>query len=307
MTRGPNPKFSGTTPSAETFMVLETRLRAHVTTLAGEIGERNVFNPGSLDRAAEYIAAQWSEQGYEVARQEYRVQGQRCANLEAMVHGVKHPEQIVLVGAHYDSVDGCPGANDNASGVAALLELSRHFAGQKTERTLKFVAFVNEEPPFFTTREQGSVVYAQAARARGDDIRAMISLETMGYYSDARGSQKYPPILGWFYPDVGNFIAFVSNFRSRPLLHRAVRAFRANSRFPLECASTFEGLEGVAWSDHGSFWAEGYRAFMVTDTALFRYLHYHEPTDTAERLHYDKLARVVDGLAHVVADLAKEK
>ncbi len=174
---------------------LASRLRAHVETLAGAIGERNVFRPEGLAAARDYIETTWRAQGYEVGAQEYEAGGVVCANLEVSRTGAGRAGEIIVVGAHYDSVRGCPGANDNGSGVAALLEIARRFAALTPALTVRFVAFVNEEPPFFMTRRQGSAVYAKAARARGDDIRLMVSLETLGYYSDAPGSQRYPPLF----------------------------------------------------------------------------------------------------------------
>ncbi|MGH2398097.1 MAG: M28 family peptidase, partial [bacterium] len=150
--------------------------------LAGEIGERNVFRPQALHAAANYLRAQWASQGYRVVSQSYDARGERSENLEVTLPGVSRPSEIMLIGAHYDSVRGSPGANDNASGVAALLELSLALVQAKPARSLRFVAFVNEEPPFFYWGEMGSRVYAKAARARGDDIRLMISLEMLGYY-----------------------------------------------------------------------------------------------------------------------------
>lgn len=276
-------------------------LRAHVQALAGDIGERNVFRPGSLARAADYIEQVWRAQGYDVIRQDC---GNGCQNLEIARPG---SSEIVIAGAHYDSVAGSPGANDNASAVAALLELSRLFAGKTTKRTLRFAAFVNEEPPFFKTPEQGSRVYARACRQRGDDVRAMISLETIGYYNDTPGSQKYPFPFGLFYPNRGHFLAFISDFASRRVMHQAVRAFRAQSDFPVECCATFAAVPGIDWSDHGSFWHEDYRAFMVTDTAPYRYPHYHEATDTPEKVNYEALARVTSGLYAVLEALANSQ
>jgi Zn-dependent M28 family amino/carboxypeptidase len=290
---------SSMNPSAST-----DELRRHVNTLAGEIGERNVYHPQRLRRAAEYLRAQWAKQGYRVTAQDYRLEGETWSNLEVSVAGGSRRDEIVVIGAHYDSVSGSPGANDNASGVAALLELSRLIVRARTARTLRFVAFVNEEPPFFPFGDMGSRVYARAARARGEDIRAMLSLETIGYYSEAPGSQQYPPLLRWFYPDRGNFIGFVANFRSRALMKRAVTAFRAASDFPLEHIATFASIPGVDWSDHRSFWEQGYPAFMVTDTALYRYPHYHSAQDTPDKLDYARLARVTDGLRAVVEALA---
>lgn len=277
-------------------------LKVHVQALAGDIGERNVFNPAKLRAAADYIEGEWRRQGYDVSRQSYSVFSTACDNLEVS-SGAGGP--VIVVGAHYDSVAGSPGANDNASGVAALLELSRVFAGGESARRIRFVAFVNEEPPFFQTPQQGSRVYARACRQRGDDIAVMISLETMGFFSDAPGSQHYPMFFRWFYPDRGNFIGFISNLRSRSVMHEAVRAFRGSTDFPVECCATWSKVPGVDWSDHGSFWHEGYRAFMVTDTAPYRYAHYHAQTDTPDKVNYESLARVTEGLAGVVAALAQ--
>jgi Zn-dependent M28 family amino/carboxypeptidase len=288
----------------DTGIISPDKLRAHVQTLAGEIGVRNVFRREALQRAAAYIERTWRDQGYEVARHTYQANRVECANLEVTRRGTTRPGEIILIGAHYDTVDESPGANDNGSGVAALLELSRSLSSNAFSRTIRFVAFVNEEPPFFETEEMGSRAYAKLARQRGDDIRAMISLETIGYFSEKPGSQHYPPFFRWFYPDRGNFIGFVSDLRSRPLLQRAVAAFRAHTAFPVECCSTFARVPGVDWSDHGSFWHEGYRAFMVTDTAPYRYPHYHSGLDTPEKLNYPAIASVTVGLRGVISVLA---
>lgn len=280
------------------------RLRGGVQRLAGEIGERNVFHPQALRDAADYIERVWTSQGYDVIRYEYELDGENWANLEVTRRGERRPGEIVLIGAHYDSVFGSPGANDNGSGVAAMLELSRRLATQRLERTVRFVAFVNEEPPFFKTSAMGSRVYVKMAQARGDNIRAMLCLETIGYYSDAPDSQHYPPFFNMFYPDKGNFIGIVSNFRSRALLKRATAAFRANSDFPVEHVTTFGFVPGVDWSDHWSFWRADVPAIMITDTALYRYPYYHTAGDTPEKVNYPQLARVVEGLLAVVKALA---
>jgi hypothetical protein len=236
------------------------RLRKHVERLAGDLGERNVFVPHALQRASRYIEDEWSEQHYNVERLEYDVSGIRCANLVAACEGSTRQTEILLLGAHYDSVMGSPGANDNASGIAALLEISRLFQVAAPVLSIRFVAFVNEEPPFFQTAQQGSMVYAQAVRRRGEDIRLMASLETIGCYSDKPGSQVYPPLFSMFYPDRGNFLGMVSDFHSRGALRRLAAAFRANSDFPLQTISTFRFIPGVSWSDHRSFWHQNYRA-----------------------------------------------
>jgi Zn-dependent M28 family amino/carboxypeptidase len=191
-----------------------------------------------------------------------------------------------------------------ASGVAALLELSRLFTAWSAATSIRFVAFANEEPPFFMSRKQGSFVYARDARRRGDDIRLMVSLETIGYYRDERGSQRYPPLFR-LYPDKGNFIGFVSDFRSRRMMHRLVTSFRARSEFPAEHIATFRWVPGVAWSDHLSFWRLGYPALMVADTAFYRYPYYHSAEDTPEKLAYPQLAQVADGLFRALSSVSE--
>ena len=210
-------------------LVLEKYLRAHVEKLASEIGERNVWRPDALHAAADYIRDTWRQLGYEVHAQGYDAENVWSENLTIEIHGGKRANEIILAGAHYDSVKGSSGADDNASGVAALLEIARLLAGKKPERTLRLVAFVNEEPPFFYFGEMGSKVYARAARERNDDIRMMISFEMLGCYKDQPGSQKYPPFMRWFYPDRGNFIGFVSNLKSRCALKKFSQAFAASS------------------------------------------------------------------------------
>ncbi len=271
------------------------RLRGHVEQLAARIGERNLGRPGTLEAAADYIEAQWRSNGYEVRRQVYEVRGVASANLEATLAGDARAQEILVIGAHYDTVPGSPGANDNASGVAALLEIASALRTLRPNLTLRFVAFVNEEQPFFMTHRQGSRVYAREARARGEDIRLMVALETIGYYSDAPGSQRYPPLFGYFYPNRANFVGLVSDFRSRRNMRRLARAFREASSFPLQHVATFRFIPGVAWSDHLSFWSEGYRAVMVTDTAFNRYAYYHSAEDTPDKLTYVPFAQVTTG------------
>ncbi|MBI5752820.1 MAG: M28 family peptidase [Hydrogenophilales bacterium] len=283
---------------------LSANLLRHVQMLAGEIGERNVYRPAALDAAARYIEAEFAGIGYSVKRQTYVAQGVESANLEIVLPGQRWPDESIVVGAHYDTVEGSPGADDNASAVAALIEIARLLHGHAPGRTLKLVAFVNEEPPFFFFGEMGSRVYARAARSRQENIRLMISLEMLGYYRDEAGSQAYPPLFRYFHPDCGNFIAFVSNFRSRRVMRRAARAFRDHSDFPLESTAAFGWIPGVAWSDHLSFWREGYRAFMCTDTAFFRNPYYHSAQDTPEKLDYPRLAVLTDALAKMCGTLA---
>ena len=284
---------------------LARHVRKHVEMLAGSIGERNLWKYEALNRSAAYIEAELTAYGLSPERQTFEVSRLPVSNLDAGLHGTTRSDEVVVVGAHYDSVAGCPGANDNATGVAAVLELARRLAGAPRPRTIRFAAFVNEEPPFFKTAQMGSVVYANAAKRRGDRIVAMLSLETMGYYSDVRGSQHYPAPIALLYPDVGNFIGFVSNVGSARLLMRARRAFRRRTDFPLQSAAVPEAVPGVGWSDHWSFWQAGYPAMMVTDTAPFRYPWYHTAEDTPDKVDFEKLTHLVDGLEAVVDALAR--
>lgn len=302
MVRMPGRSFSGATqPLTAEETKLRDELRRDVQALAGEIGERNMSHYPQLQAAADYAEHAFATAGFQPRRDRYEINGKACDNIEVEIRG--SPE-IVVIGAHYDSVFGCPAANDNGSGVAALLALARRFAGQATTRTLRFVAFPNEEQPHFLRREMGSLVYANRCKQHGENVVAMISLETIGYFSDAHGSQHYPlPGLNLFYPDRGNFIGFVGNVDSRALVRETLGAFRRHATIPSEGAALPGAVPGVGWSDHWSFWQNGYPAMMVTDTAPFRYPDYHEPTDTPEKLDYDSMARVVSGLEHVVRAL----
>ena len=286
-------------------IALRDELRAEVQKLAGEIGERNMSRYAQLNAAGEFIEQLFTRAGLHPRRDSYDLHDRTCYNIEAEIAGSSG--EIVVVGAHYDSVLGCPGANDNGSGVAALLALARRFAGKPGVGTLRFVAFVNEEPPYFLSPEMGSYVYAGRCKYRGDRITAMISLETIGYYSDAPGSQTYPaPGLGVFYPKIGNFIGFVANTHSRALLRRAISTFRAQKKIPSEGAALPAFIPGVSWSDQWSFWRHDYPAIMITDTAPFRYPHYHLPTDTPDKLDYDRFALVVSAMQAVIVDLTRE-
>ncbi len=287
---------------------LRERLRRHVETLASQIGPRNVWRYDKLLGAAAYIRTELESYGYAVQSQCFQTLGKEVCNLAVEIEGQTKPEDIVLLGAHYDTVPDSPGANDNGSGVAALLEIARELRNFRPRRTLRLVAFVNEEMPFHDTRSMGSQVYAGSARQRGDRIVAMLSLETIGFYSDEPGSQHYPnPVYAWFYPKTGNFIGFVSNLTSWRLLRRCLTGFRRHSRFPAQGVAAPGRLTGIGWSDHASFWDEGYPALMVTDTALFRYPHYHRPSDTADQLNYDAFARVTSGLIGMVEELLDEE
>ena len=283
---------------------LEQRLIAHVRTLGGSIGERNLHRPQALRAAADYIRQVWSGQGLTVGEESYEVAGQQCVNLVVEQKGVREPDKIVLVGAHYDSVFGSPGANDNATGVALLLEMSRVLKQESLSRTVRFVAFVNEEPPYFLSEQMGSRVHARRARERGEDIVAMVSLETLGYYSNSPGSQQYPFPFGAFYPRTGDFLAVVGNLPSRGLVVEFLRHFMAAGDFPVEGVATFSSIPGINWSDHWSFWKEGYPAIMLTDTAPFRYPEYHSSHDLPAQVTGPEFARAARGIIQAIRAIA---
>ena len=285
---------SGLPPLSDEDRALRERLRVHVGTIASS--EHNVWTPDRLEAAAVYLETSLSEAGYEVRREEYRSGGAAVRNVLVELKGGARADEIVVVGAHYDSVRGAPGANDNGSGVAAVIELARALRTSKLARTWRFALFVNEEPPFFRSGEMGSQIHASGARARDEHIVAMFSLETIGYFSDRPGSQYYPFPLSLFYPNRGDFLAFVANLRSRALLRQTIAAFRAQGEFPSEGIAAPALVPGVDWSDQRSFWEQGYRALMVTDTAFYRYPWYHTPQDTPDKVDYERLARVTRAL-----------
>lgn len=304
MIRMPNKTYAGSLPPLTNEQcTIRDAIRYDLELLAGEIGERNIQQYTNLCAAADFIQLSFEQAGYEVKRQSYEDAGRTCYNIEVEISGNVKANEIVIVGAHYDTVFDCPGANDNASGVAALLALARAFSGKEISRSLRFVAFVNEEPPFFQSGMMGSMVYAKRCRERCEKIVAMLSLETIGYYSEQPNSQHYPFPVGFFYPSTGNFIAFVGNISSRGLVRKVVESFRYQVQFPSEGGAWPGIITGVGWSDHWSFWQVGYPAIMITDTALFRYPYYHSAQDTPDRIRYDHLTRVVDGLKLVLVDL----
>ena len=307
LTSSPSQSYKGTLPPEtpeEAF--IRSELQHYVEALAVEIGERNFAHYDKLNAAADYIEQSFLKTGLSVNRQAYSIKDAIYYNIEAEKKGLDQPDKIIVVGAHYDSVQGSPGANDNGSGIAGILSLARAFSTKSPSRTIRFVAFSNEEPPFFWTKQMGSYVYAKQCKERNENVVAMLSLETIGYYSDNEKSQRHFPLLGFFYPSKGNFIGFVSNLSSRKLLRKVVASFRRNKQFPSE-GGAFPGfLPGIYWSDHWAFWKMGFPALMVTDTAFLRYPYYHTSLDTPDKIDCERLSRVVSGLGKVLDDLSGE-
>ena len=280
----------------------EEGLRQYIDRLASSIGERNIYCYPKLCEAAAFIEQSFVDAGYQPRRQEYQAKGKNFANIEAEVAGQVHPQEIVIIGAHYDTARGSPGANDNASGVAALLTLAHSFFGKSISRTLRFVAFTNEERPFLRTAQMGSRVYARRCRERQEKIISMLSLETIGYYSKKAGTQ-WLSFFGSLYPNRGDFILFAANPSSKELLSKARQSFQRHSDISCQTATLPSFSPGAKSSDHWSFWKEGYAALMVTDTAPLRYPYYHKPDDLPDKVRYDFLNAVVEGLTASVWDL----
>lgn len=275
------------------------RLEADVRRLADDIGERNFLRPGSLEKACAYLAGELSRAGWEPRSEEYDAGGGERGRNVSVVLPKKHAP-VLVVGAHYDSAYATPGADDNASGCSALLELARRFEGKDLPLELRLVFFGTEEPPRFGTAHMGSAVYAAALKHEGRAVAGMISLEMLGYFRDAAGTQEYPdPLMTQLYGDRGDFVAAVANPASRAFGESVAAAYgRSGTR--LVSAALPEDMTGVSLSDQWSFWREGYPGIMLTDTAFLRNPHYHARTDMPETLDYRRLAGVVDGLERAI-------
>jgi Zn-dependent M28 family amino/carboxypeptidase len=304
--RGPLP------PLTADEQALIPLLRRHIEAIASR--EHNVAHYDELEKSARYIETTLESYGYAVNRQSFDaddfVAGSKSVrNIEVVIaprDGTSAPETLV-VGAHYDSADGAAGANDNGTGTAAVIELARLLGDLKgsTPRRIRLVLFVNEEPPYFQTEEMGSLQYASALAARNERVVAMYSLETLGYYSSEPGSQRYPFPFGLLYPDRGDFVAFVGMLDVRPLLRASIGSFRSHTQFPTIGGVAPASIRGIDWSDHWAFAQHGFPAIMLTDTALFRYPHYHTFRDTPDKVDMEKLARVVKGIEYMIRDAAQ--
>ncbi len=307
MTAVPGASHRGALPplTAEEA-ALAVRLERHIAAIAAR--EHNVAHHDALEQVARYIEATLAALGYAVGGQAFFTDGKPVRNIDATIEAAAAADpEVIVVGAHYDSARGCPGANDNGSGAAAVLELARllrDLQGASGKR-VRLALFVNEEPPYFRTEAMGSLVYARALVQRQERVVAMYSLETIGFYSSERGSQAYPAPFGLIFPDRGDFVAFVGLLGSRALLRETVRSFRAHTSFPSIGGVAPGFVPGIAWSDHWAFAAQGFQAVMITDTAPFRYPHYHLPSDTPDKVDTENLARVVKGIERVIRDLAR--
>jgi len=290
---------------AEQSATVVNDLKNHVINLSHELGHRDIFkgNKHNLEATADYISRHFKKHGYEVSYQEYAVAGVMAKNIIAEKTGSKEPKEIIICGAHYDS-NANPGADDNASGIAGLLELAKRMGKKETARTLRFVAFTNEEPPFFKTKDMGSMIYAATLVKKKENIKVAIIFDMLGYYSEEPFSQKYPPLIGPFFPNKANFIAQISNSKSSDIANQIDEAFRQKSHLPLQTIVLPSFVPGVDYSDHYSFWINNYRAVMFTDTAFYRNKNYHKASDTYETLNYPYMAELMDGLENALIKLS---
>ena len=278
----------------------EANLVATVKHLSETIGKRSYRDVSALNQAAEYIDAAFRSYGCSVTKQAFQYQGKTYYNVVGEVKGADpDKKEILIIGAHYDTAVSTPGADDNASGIAGMLELARLTALHPGRRTIRFAAFSLEEPPVFGTEEMGSYFYAKQVKEEGVPVHGMITLEMIGYFCEEKGCQEYPAGVAWLFPDKGNFISFVGNVSSRSLVKR-VKNYARTTALPVETLSTFSAVTGVDFSDHRNFWKFGFKAFMITDTSFYRNRNYHQPGDTWEKLDYKRMEQLIAGLYEAI-------
>jgi len=277
------------------------RLQDHLETLTRTIGERSVLLPKNIEKTKEYIENFYRTIGIPVHCEPYEYRNFTVSNIVAEISFCDNPTKRYIVGAHYDSVVGTVGADDNASAVAVQLETARQLNMLKDHQDLdmavKFVSFPLEEPPTYGTRHMGSRVYAMKAWKEKEQIDGMICLEMVGYTSP---QQDYPfPLMFLGYPKQGDYIGIVGDFASRSFTASLFKAFGKNPNLPaIKLTVPLGGflLPSVRLSDHASFWDRGFKAVMITDTAFYRNPHYHMASDTMEKLDYGFMAQLVESL-----------
>ncbi|MGH9754088.1 MAG: M28 family peptidase [Blastocatellia bacterium] len=278
------------------------RLEAHVRTLAETFVPRDESHPENLDRCAAYIRREFESANARVSEQPFTVAGKTYRNVIA--HFGPETKEMVVVGAHYDTAGPLPGADDNASGVAGLLELARLLDNARLPIRVELVAYTLEEPPFFRSKQMGSAMHAKALKRDGAVVRVMFSLEMIGYFSDARDSQRFPSsVLSLFYPTKGNFISVIGKMGEGMLVRKIKKAMAGATSLPVYSINAPRLIPGVDFSDHLNYWQEGYPAVMITDTAFYRNANYHTISDRAERLDYRRMGQVVEGVYAAVVDV----
>jgi hypothetical protein len=297
------PMWSSVAPANDAVVVPTASLEKHVRVLSTDFADRSFDNTPRLEGAAKYIEAELTSMGLKVIAQNFTAQDRSFRNLVVQL-GPDTPD-VLVIGAHYDVAGKQPGADDNASGIAGLIELARLLKNAKLQRRVELVAYANEEPPYFRTPWMGSAVHARALKASGKRALLMLSLECIGYFSDAPGSQSHPvSLLNAVYPTVGNFIALVGYYEDGDVSRRVKTAMMAGSDLPVHSINAPGFVVGIDFSDHLNYANEGFVGMMVTDTAFYRNKAYHTPQDTADRLDYQRMGKVVDGVYRAVISQA---
>jgi hypothetical protein len=263
------------------------------------LGPRNSENDKNykqLHQCEEWIRQKWESQGYVVNKHTFSIREKEYSNLEIEIKGRTLPAEIIIISAQYDTLPDSPGANNNGSGIAILFQLSQLLKKHTPDRTLRLLNFVNEEDPFFGTEMMGSFQYAKRSHQLREGIKVMLSMDALGVYKDEPGSQRLPFPFSLFYPDCGNFLAFIGNLQSRNYMVEVSKGFKKGSSFPIEVGVVPEWVKGVSWSDHSSFWKFGYPGIMVTDTGGFRSADHTNKGDTMEKLNFEAMSRIVIGM-----------
>lgn len=298
-------RFAGTPMEADwaadgRLAAIETSLRSTVSYLSVTVGPRNPPHYVALCKTEAWIRDTWQSLGYAVGEQKFMVENLECTNLEIEIPGRIPSAGIVIVTAQYDTWPDSPGANNNGSGMAVLMQLSRVLRDHRPDRTLRLVAFTVQEPPY---NELGSRMYAQRCRERDEKIHVMMSMDAIGIYKQDPHTQKLPFPFSLLYPDRGNFLAFIADLRSRSQVEQATRGFKRGSNFHIETAAVPRSVKGATWSDHHSFWSQGYRAIQITDTGAFRAESHTNARDTMEKIDFAALARITLGMYGAILEL----
>ena len=300
-----------TTPDGSSAREIDPqRLKSHVYFLSENVRPRDWDHPDNLDRAAGYIRDELVRAGADVSEQTYEMEGNTYRNVIASF-GPTGGERLII-GAHYDAFGDLPGADDNASGVAGLIELAHVLGGSEWKRRIDLVAFTLEEPKtkdgdgLFRSEYGGSAVYVNSLLEEGVGVRVFLNLEMIGYFSDENGSQTFPiRLLNWFYPTTGNFITIVGRLGQGGVVRTTKAAMHGATKLPVYSMSAHEIVEGVDWSDHSNFWKAGYDAVMITDTSFLRNRAYHTERDTANRLDFERMALVVQGVYAAISEFSR--
>ena len=298
--------MTGEPPEAHRPQITHNLYR-HVEVLSREIGSRSVHECGKLKQAQTYIETCLREYGMAGEAQDYTVNGKTYSNVVVTLPGTKNPPQTIVIGAHYDTVADTPGADDNASAVSLLLEICRALRGYSPDNTVKLVFFTLEEPPVYDTRNMGSYVFARDAKERDEDIKLMICLEMIGYYNHRGKGQEFPlPLMNLFYSPVPDFVLVIGDIASRKMVLLTGDTIGRASGLRVETLAVPQFFSGIKLSDHSSFWKNGYRAIMITDTAFYRNPNYHTSGDTIDTLDFNKMTALCEGMVQTVRAISRQ-